>query len=107
MAELPYDCLQPAPAFTFCAVDYFGPWHIKEGWKELKRYGVLFTCLSSRAIHLETAKSLETDSFINALRRFLVRRGPIQQLRSDRGTNLVAARRKLKEALQQMDKEKV
>ena len=73
--------------FTFCAVDYFGPWHIKKGRKELKRYGVLFTCLSSRANYLDTAKSLETDSFINALRRFLARRGPIRQLRSDQGTN--------------------
>ena len=61
MAELPMDRLEPAPLFTFCAVDYFGPWLIKEGRRELKRYGVLFTCLSSCAIHLETAKSLETD----------------------------------------------
>ena len=92
MANLPQDRLEPAPPFTFCGVDYFGPWHIKEGRKELKRYGVLFTCLASRAIHLETAKSLETDSFINALRRFLARRGPVQLLRSDQGTNFVGAK---------------
>jgi hypothetical protein len=97
--------LQPAPPFTFCAIDYFGLWHVKEGRKELKQYGVLFTCLSSWAIHLEMAKSLETDSFINALRHFLAGHRPIQQLRSDQGTNLAGARRQLKEALQEMDKE--
>ena len=69
MANLPKDRLEPAPPFTHCGVDYFGPWLIKEGRKELKRYGVLFTCLSSRAIHLEVSATLETDSFINALRQ--------------------------------------
>ena len=91
MADLPLDGLQPAPPFTFCRVDYFGPFYIKDGRRELKRYGVLFTCLSLRAIHLETAKTLETDSILNALRRFLARRGPVRQLRSDQGTNLTGA----------------
>ena len=95
MAELPKDRFFEAPAFTYCAVDYFGPFFIKERRSQLKRYGVVFTCLSSRAIHLETANSLDTDSFINALRRFLARRGPVVQLRSDRGTNMVGAKNEL------------
>ena len=107
MATLPEDRLAITPPFTNSAVDYFGPWIIKLGRKEVKRYGVLFTCLASRAIHLETATSLETDSFINALRRFICRRGPIRQLRSDQGTNFVGARRELKQALDEMDHEKV
>lgn len=36
MGDLPIDRLEAAPPFTFCAVDYFGPWYIKEGRKELK-----------------------------------------------------------------------
>ena len=43
MANLPEHRLKPAPPFTHCGVDYFGPFVIKEGRKELKRYGVLFT----------------------------------------------------------------
>ena len=107
MANLPVDRMESEGPFTYCDVDYFGPWHIKEGRKELKRYGVLFTCLSSRAIHLEVAKTLETSSFINVLRCFLARRGPIHQLRSDQGTNLVGARTELREMLKQMDQNEV
>ena len=38
------------------------------------------------------ANDLTTDSFINALRRFIAIRGPVRQLRSDQGTNFVGAR---------------
>ena len=107
LADLPEDRTEPAPPFTYSAVDYFGPFVIKEDRKEIKRYGVLFTCMSSRAVHLETANTLETDSFINALRRFQAERGPIRQLRSDRGTNFVGAQRELQEALVEMDEDKV
>ena len=107
MANLPEDRLEPAPPFTHCGVDYFGPWLIKEGRKELKRYGVLFTCLSSRAIHLEVSATLETDSFINALRRFISRRGPVRTIRCDQGSNLVGAKNELQKALSSMDQTRV
>jgi len=107
MANLPEDRLEPAPPFTHCGVDYFGPWLIKEGRKELKRYGVLFTCLSSRAIHLEVSATLETDSFINALRRFINRRGPVRTIRCDQGSNLVGAKNELQKALSSMDQTRV
>ena len=99
MSDFPEDRLKCCLPFTYCAVDYVGPFMIKEGRKMLKRYGVLFTCMSSRAIHLETATSLETDAFLNALRRFLSHRGPVQQSRE----NFVGAHRELQEALIEMD----
>ena len=107
MSDLPKDRLEPSPPFTFCGVDYFGPWLIKEGRREMKRYGVVFTCLASRAIHLEVAKTLETDSFINVLRRFLARRGPVRVMRCDQGTNLLGARNELSEAVKEMNQNKV
>ena len=107
MADLPKDSLISAAPFTYCGVDYFGHCLVKEGRKELKRYGVLFTCLSSRAIHLESANSLETDSFLNALRRFIARRGPVRQIRSNQGTTLMGAAKELKEALKKMDHSKI
>ena len=107
MADLPEDRLQPAPPFTYCAVNYFGPLIVKEKRKEMKRYGALFTCITSRVIHLEVCHSLATDSFINALHRFICRRGPNRQLRSDKGTNFVGARKELKEALAELDENKI
>ena len=61
MSDFPEDRLEPAPPFTYCAVDYLGPFIIKEGRKERKRYGVLFTCIASRALHIETANSISRD----------------------------------------------
>ena len=96
--------LSPAPPFTYCSVDYFGPFFfIKERRKELKRYGELFTCLSSRTVYIETANSLETDSFLNVLRRFVARRASVREIRSDQDTNLVAAAKELRRALEKMD----
>ena len=107
MACLPDDRLEPAPPFSFCAVDYFGPFIVKERRSEVKRYGVLFTCMGSRSVHLETANSLESSSFINALRRFMNRRGAVRQPRSDQGTNFIGARSELKAALCEMNQDHV
>ena len=103
MAELPFDRLQEAPPFTYCGVDLFGPFIITNKRKELKRYGVMFTCLCSRVIHTEVAYSLETDSFIFALRRFIGRRGNIRQMRSDNGSNFVGAVRELRKSFKEMN----
>ena len=107
MADLPQDRLEPSPPFTYAAVDFFGPFYVKEGRKELKRYGVLFTCMVSRAVHLETANSLDTNSFLCAYRRFIGRRGQVRQLRSDQGTNFVGAKNELANALREMDEAKL
>ena len=63
----------------------------------------MFTCLVSRAIHIEVAHSMDTSSFLNAFRRFIGRRGPVRKLRCDRGTNFVGARGELEKALNDLD----
>lgn len=100
MANLPSDRLTgDKPPFTNVGIDYFGPFEVKVGRSLVKRYGVLFTCLTTRAIHLEVAHSLETDSCINAFRRFISRRGQVSVMRSDNGTNLVGAEKEMREAI--------
>lgn len=100
MADLPKDRLIPEPPFTTVGLDVFGPWTIvtrrtRGGCAETKRWAVLFTCMTTRAVHIELIESMSTDSFINALRRFFSIRGPAKLLRSDRGTNFVGACREL------------
>ena len=52
---------------------------------------VMYTCLASRAVHIEFSHSMTTDSFIQALRRLIARRGNKRQIRSDNGPDLVGA----------------
>ena len=102
MAPLPEDRLVgDSPPFTNTALDFFGPFEVVNGRKREKRYGVVFSCLMSRAIHLEMAHSLTTDSFINCLRRFMARRGYVKLIRSDNGTNLKSGKNELSMALKQ------
>ena len=83
MADLPKEQITPSPPFTYSGVDYFGPFYIKQGRKDVKRYGVLLMCLASQVVHIETADSLATDSFINTLQRFVAKREPVCDIRSD------------------------
>lgn len=96
MADLPKDRLTKSPPFTFVGVDVFGPWTIitrrtRGGSAHSKRWAVLFTCLYSRAVHIEVIEEMTSSSFINAMRRFIAMRGAVSEFRSDRGTNFVGA----------------
>ncbi len=108
MADLPDSRVTPGePPFTRVGIDYFGPFLVKKARSELKRYGCLFTCLTTRAIHLEVAHTLDTDSFINALQRFIARRGPPTEIRSDNGTNFVGGLRELRKAIGEWNQQKI
>lgn len=87
------------PCFTHTGVDYFGPLNVKRGRAVVKRWGAIFTCMNSRAVHLELATSLESDCFINVLRRFINRRGPPKCIYSDKGSNFVGADGELRAAI--------
>ena len=56
---------------------------------------------------MELCHSLETDSFILALRRFIARRGQVKELRSDNGTNFVEAERELRVAMEAWNQAKI
>ena len=77
--------------FSCTGVDLMGPLTVKQGRNNLKRYVVLFTCLASRAVHLEVAQSLEASAFIQAFQRFISRRGKPRIMFSDNGTNFRGA----------------
>ncbi|CAH2101038.1 unnamed protein product [Euphydryas editha] len=91
--------------FTYTGIDYFGPFTVTIGRRHEKRYVALFTCLTTRAVHLEVAASLSTDSAILALRRMIARRGCPTEIWSDNGTNFHGADAELKKAALQATSE--
>ena len=96
MADLPADRLETdMPPFTNTGIDYFGPFLVKCERSTVKRYGVIFTGLTVRAMHLEVARDLSMDAFMLALRCFLARRSPVKLIRSDNGSNFVGAKNKM------------
>ncbi|XP_029181296.2 uncharacterized protein LOC114948988 [Acropora millepora] len=108
MADLPESCvLAEKLPFTSVGVDYFGPFQIGRGRSLVKRYGVIFTCLAIRAVHLEIAHSLSTDSFLLALRRFIARRGQVKEINSDNGSNLTGGEKELRDAISDWNHEKI
>ena len=109
MAPLPLARLKSSlRAFTRTAVDYAGPFITVQGRgkRRQKRYLCLFTCLATRAVHLEMSFGLDTDAFLNALYRMTSRRGLMEEMYSDNGTNFRAADRELKSLVSQLDQEK-
>ena len=100
MADLPSDRIEATTPFTNVGVDTFGPWTVNHrrtrgGLSNSKRWAILFTCLTTRAIHIEVVDEMSSSAFINALRRFIAIRGKVKIFRSDRGTNFVGAIDKL------------
>ena len=94
MASLPESRVTAGTdAFEKVGLDVFGPFLVKSGRGERKRFGLMCTCLVTRAVHVEVLNSLTADSLINAVRRISARRGAIRYVISDRGTNLVGADR--------------
>lgn len=63
--------------------------------------------MTIRAIHIEVAHSLDTDSFLHAMRRFIARRGPPEVIRSDNGRNLVSGEKELRAAIAAWNQEKL
>jgi hypothetical protein len=107
MADLPIERFSTEGPFTYTGLDMFGPFYIKDGRKENKRFVALFTCMSSRAIHLESTFRIDTDSFIQALRRFIARRGAVREIISDNGKNFVGTENEFKKAFKEMDHTKI
>lgn len=108
MGLLPEARLMPAPAFNHVTLDLFEPYTVRgEVQKHTsgKAYGVLFTDLAMRAIHIKAVFGYDTSNFLVALSRFTSLRGRPEKIYSDPGCQLVGAERELKEAWQRINTE--
>ncbi|XP_054745916.1 uncharacterized protein LOC129250308 [Anastrepha obliqua] len=92
MGDLPMERVSPfTRPFTFTGVDYFGPMDVVIGRRREKRWGALFTCLTTRAVHIEISPTLSTESFLLIFKQFVSRRGVPKRIISDNGTNFRGA----------------
>lgn len=102
MGELPSARVSTeSKPFVHTGTDYTGSINItlgkKRGVVSQKCYVVLFICMISKCVHCEIAVSLSTESFMNAFKRFLARRGAVSVVYSDGATNYLGAKNKLDE----------
>ena len=96
MADLPRERLAfGSPPFTNTGVDYFGPFYVAVKRSTEKRWGFLFTCLTTRAVHFEVVPTMDTSSCVMGIERFVSRRGVPSVIWSDNGTNFVASEKEL------------
>ncbi|KAK7922058.1 hypothetical protein WMY93_008960 [Mugilogobius chulae] len=106
MADLPSSRLRLyKPPFWSTGVDCFGPYLVKIGRRREKRWGIIYKCLTTRCVHLDLLPSLDTDSFLMSLRRFIARRGKPYEMWSDQGTNFRGGNKELQTAFENMTPE--
>ena len=107
MADLPWERLyENVFPFTHTGVNYFEPFEVNFLRQSLKRWCCLFTCLTTRAVHIEVAQSLDTESCLAAVTRFIARRGYSSTIISENGTSFVEAANELKKFMNEWDKAK-
>lgn len=103
MADLPQSNLRLfCPAFFSTGIDCFGPFQVKFGRRCEKRWGILYKCLTTKAVHIELLSSIDTDSFLMSLRRFIARRGKPYEVLSDHGTNFKGGSTELQNAFSRL-----
>ena len=92
---LPKTRLAADKPFAVCGVDYSGPHHVKEGRSRKKVWVALFTCMVSRAVHLEAVPDLTSETFLQSLQCLAWKRGSPKVLMSDNATTFVRANKML------------
>jgi len=108
MAPLPKCRVTPGNSpFAGTGVDYVGPMLLNIGRSHVKRYGCIFTCMASRAVHLELSSSLSASSFLQAFFRFVHRRPGAKKMFSDHGSNFVMGARELRDGVNRWNQQKM
>lgn len=94
-------------AFTYVGIDYFGPMFVKVGRKIFKVWGALFTCMTTRGIHVELVYSLTTNSAIMAITRFMNLRGVPLRIYSDNATCFEGSKNELEKFRATLDHQEI
>ncbi|XP_041831483.1 uncharacterized protein LOC121633477 [Melanotaenia boesemani] len=95
MSDLPPERSEPAAPFEFTTMDLFGPYDVRDEVKKrvrLKVWGIVFSCMASRAIHADIVSDMSSEGFLLAYQRFTSLRGHPSKVWSDPGTNFIGAK---------------
>jgi hypothetical protein len=106
MAPLPDFKTRLVSAFDVTGVDFFGPIQLTFSKKhpvELKIFGVIFSCMSTRACHLEVVFDATTSEFIYAVKRFMAEKGYCRKFVSDNAKQFMKANRQLQIMYKSLD----
>ena len=104
--DLPTTCVSDNPLFSHTGVDFAGPLYVHspdETTSSMKTYICLFTCASTRAVHLELVADLNVSSFLLAFRRFTSRRGLPTTLLSDNAKTFKSAAKEVHNIIRSKD----
>ncbi|GFS69327.1 integrase catalytic domain-containing protein [Nephila pilipes] len=94
-APLPSEWVVPSAPFTITGIDFAGPVNIRCLKPRDTAYIALFTCATTRALHIELVSDLTTDKFLLALQQFVGRRGLPNTIYTDNATTFHAANKEL------------
>ena len=98
--DLPHSRVDDGPPFINTGIDFAGPLFISDRSNANKKvYICLFTCASTRAVHLELVDKLDVTSFLRALRRFTARRGLPRTFLSDNAKTFKSAAKEVKKII--------
>ncbi|XP_065895951.1 uncharacterized protein [Dysidea avara] len=106
----PYSAPDPSPLpklrtqdvhpFIFTGVDFTGALYVQQRRQEVKVYLCLFTCATTRAVHLELVQDLTAQTFLLAFRKFVARRSLPRIMISDNGSTYSSAAEELHSLMQ-------
>ncbi|XP_055633964.1 uncharacterized protein LOC129774271 [Toxorhynchites rutilus septentrionalis] len=108
VGQLPSSRVTVNEAFYCTRVDYCGPLYLKPAHRRAesqKVYICVFVCFSTKAVHLELAGDLSTNTFLMALNRFMYRRNKPHHIYSDNGTNFIGAKNALHQLYSRLQSE--
>ena len=106
MSPLPESRLKPTPVWHFSMVDLFGPINVRGFVNKRttrKTWGVIITCLTTRAVQCYAAESFSTDDFLMVLRKHEARNGSPNTYHADLGSQIVGADNTLREAVENLN----
>lgn len=110
MGQMMIERMKPTPPFYHTALDLFGPFVIRDAVNRRARgkaFGVIFSCLASRAVHLDLVEGYSTADFLASFKRFVSIRGFPHTIHLDNGTQLVAANKVLNGVITEWNMESI